>query len=107
MLHPYPSEFPTTEGLQLLAAFLRGQPVDVKEVSHTAWHAAGFGLSQWDNGPHPIGAVHAEPPMSDVEMAIVLDNACSMRSDPDGMKGFDWKMLLPIFLAILQKLLEK
>ena len=107
-LHKYPDSFPP-EVIDYAVAYLTGQPVDVKEFAHAAWHIAGLGLSKWDVHPPLIGAL---PPYTKEEAAAALKAAKPYLSADATfaelpIAAIDWMRLLPLLIQLLQELFKR
>ncbi len=93
---PYPASLPAEEAMLILITALRGQPVDVPQAVHVGWCAVGYGLAQ--GFPNTEGVKACSPE----ECAKMLEDCCK-----GGMKGFDWAILIPVILDLIQQFLKK
>jgi hypothetical protein len=93
-LYPYPTEVPVKEVIDLVLLALKGQG-DPKETSHAVWQLIGFGLSKWD--------VHSPVVTTQVvgaeETTTILETTATV--------DLPWSLILPVLLALLEKLLKK
>jgi hypothetical protein len=97
-LTPYPTEFPP-ETFAIVADALRGKVPNKAAAVHTSWCVVGFGLGQaLPDGPQVVG----ETPMDSEAAASALEGLAAGNA-----QAFPWRMLLPVVLELIQKLINK
>ncbi len=96
----YPTGLPTDAMLDILIGYIRGTPVNVPQAVKVGWNVLGFGLSLGFPIPPQAGVAA----MSKPELADALE---SLKGGSHNLKGFNWLVLIPMLLDLLQQLFPK